>query len=235
MKNREVILEEFQKAPENTLIVTSKLYRKKFSNIMSEAAFAQTISRLAKKGEIRRVSKGIYCRPRKSRFGIVPPSDREIADIYTGRSDGMIVGYGLYNSLGISTQISKRLTAYSALADEQVKQIGAVTIHRYDLKYTDQVKSIISLMEILHHYYEIQDIDHSAFIRSVQALSKNYSDSAFVRVQKAIGYPKRTVAFLRDALNYYQIPNGLNRYLSELSCYRVPRMEDLYEAAQKSN
>ena len=234
MKNRERILAEFQNAPENTLIMTGKLYREKFSEQMSEAAFTQAISRLSKSGELERISKGIYCRPKKTRFGTVLPSDREIVDLFTNQNNGVIVGYGLYNSLGVTTQVSKMITAYSSLAEEQLKQIRNVIIHKYDLEYTNEAKAVIRILELLHHYKEIQDIDYSAFLRSAESLSKQYTESAFDAVQKAIGYPKRTVAFLREALNYYNVPNSLNRYLSSLSNYRIPRMEELYETAQQS-
>ena len=113
MKYREQILEEFSKVPENTLIMTGKLYRDKFAEKMGEAAFSQAICRLCKSNEIERISKGIYCRPKKTRFGVVLPSDKEIVDWFTNQGNGIIVGYDLYNSLGITTQVSKRVTAYS--------------------------------------------------------------------------------------------------------------------------
>ena len=234
MRNRERILAEFQVVPKNTLIMTGKLYREKFSEQMSEAAFTQAICRLSKSGEIERISKGIYCMPKKTRFGTILPSDREIVDMFTRQNNGIIVGYGLYNSLGVTTQVSKRLTAYSSLVDEQLKQIGNVIVQKYDLDYTDEAKAVICIMELLHHYKEIQDIDYSAFLRNAEALSKQYNERAFEVVQRVIGYPKRAVAFLREALNYYHVPNSLSKYLSALSNYRIPRMEELYAASQQS-
>lgn len=233
MKNREMVLSEFQNKPENTLIMTGQLYREKYATMMSEVAFAQIISRLCRSGEIERVSKGIYCRPKKTRFGTVLPSEREIVDLFTTGSNGVLVGYGLYNALGVTTQISKRQTVYSSLAKEQLKQIGNVTIRKYELEYTSEVKSVIQLMELLHHYKEIQDVNTTAMIRSTEKLSREYREDAFEVVQKTIGYPKWTIAFLREVLNYHHIPNNLSRYLSALSNYPIPRLEELYETARK--
>ena len=235
MKNREMVLAEFQNKPENTLIMTGQLYREKYANMMSEVAFAQIISRLCRSGEIERVSKGIYCRPKKTLFGTVPPSEREIVDLFTAGSNGVLVGYGLYNALGVTTQISKRQTAYSSISEEQLKQIGNVTIHKYELEYTSEVKSVIQLMELLHHYKEIQDINTTALQRSTARLSGEYSEAAFEAVQKTIGYPKWTIAFLREVLNYHHTPNNLGRYLSALSNYPIPRMEELFETARKQS
>lgn len=63
--------------------------------------------------------------------------------------------------------------------------------------------------------------------------SGEYREDAFEVVQKTIGYPKWTIAFLREVLNYHHTPNNLSRYLSALSNYPIPRMEELYETARK--
>ena len=179
MKNREAIIEEFKNAPEGTLVMTGKLYREKYSTKMSEAAFAQAISRLCRSGEIVRISKGVYCRPKKTRFGTILPSEKEIVDLFTTGTNGVLVGYGLYNALGVTTQISKRQTAYSSVADERLKQIGSVTVRKYDLEYTPEVKSIIRMMELLHHYKEIQDLNGAEMIRSTRVLAGEYNEDAF--------------------------------------------------------
>ena len=91
------------------------------------------------------------------------------------------------------------------------------------------------MMELFHHYKEIQDIDYSAFLRNAEDLSKQYTEGEFEVVQRVIRYPKRTIAFLREALNYYHVPNSLSKHLSALSNYRIPRMEELYEAAAQQS
>ena len=201
---------------------------------MSEAAFMQAISRLAKNGKIERVSKGIYCIPQKTRFGTVLPSDHEIADLFISHGNGVLIGYGLYNSLGITTQVSKRILAYSSGIENQLKQIGNVTIQRCDLEYDDNTTAIIQMMELFYHYSEIQDLDHSAFLKCIENLAEKYDEEKFKEIQKNINYPKRAIAFLRQVLSYYNIPNNLGRYLSALSNYRIPKMEELYAAAQTS-
>ena len=235
VRNRELVLSEFQKVPENTLVMTGKLYREKFSSMISEAAFAQIISRLRRSGEIERVSKGIYCRPRKTRFGTVLPSECEIVDAFTEGNNGIVVGYGLYNAIGVTTQVSKRQLVYSSIGEDRQKQIGNITIRRYELDYTSEVKSVIQLMELLHHYKEIQDLNTAAMMNSIEKLSQEYSEEAFKNVQKTIGYPKWTIAFLREVLDYHHRPNCLSRYLSALSNYMIPSMEELFEAARKRN
>lgn len=235
MKNKNAIIQEFYNVPSGALVMTGKLYREKFAPEMSEAAFMQAISRLCRNGEIERVSKGVYCRPKKTRFGTVLPSEREIVDLFTTGSNGVLVGYGLYNALGVTTQIAKRQTAYSSVTDEQLKQIGNVVIKKYELEYTSEIKSVIRIMELLHHYKEIQDVNYSAMINVTRIFAAEYNEEAFETVQKTIGYPKWTVAFLREVLNYHRTPNNLGRYLSALTNYQIPKMEELYASAREQN
>ncbi len=233
MKNKELILSELQKVPENKLILIKQFYRNNFMSVMNEQAFMQAISRLCKTGTIERVSKGIYCRPKATRFGTVTPSDKDIIDYFTADHKGVTVGYTLFNLMGITTQIPKKHIVYSAVSEQQLKQINNVTIYKYDLKYTKETNSIIYLMELLHNYREIEDLNMPSFIKCAESLSEEYSDDTFETVQKELQYPKWTIAFLRGFLDYKKIHNTLEKHLSSLSSYNIPNIEELYESAQK--
>ena len=47
-------------------------------------------------------------------------------------------------------------------------------------------------------------------------------------------YQKKTISFLRNILNHYGVENNLNKYLSALSEYKHPTMEEIYETAYSS-
>ena len=235
MKLREQILGEFQKALENQLISTSALYKEKFSDQVSEAAFSKAVSRLCQSGEILRVSKGIYCRPKKTRFGFIPPSEKEILNLFVSENKGVVVKYSLYNSLGITTQIPKGYIVYSSVSEEQQKQIRNITVHKYNLVFNNQTQSIIKVLELLHDFKSIQNINLNAFLTNIELLCKQFNESVFESVIETIRYPKWVIAFLREALDYYHIKNTLEKYLSSLSSYNIPRMEEIYELAQQQN
>ena len=71
-------------------------------------AVAAALSRLAKKGAIRRLSKGVYCRPKESRFGtILPEGPSVVAAVLKRRGIGWKAsGLPAYNALGLTTQVS---------------------------------------------------------------------------------------------------------------------------------
>ena len=55
-------------------------------------------------GKLCKIAKGTYYRPKASKYGVVPPSQKEIVAAFTEQEKGTVVGYSLYNSLKLTTQ-----------------------------------------------------------------------------------------------------------------------------------
>ena len=235
MKSREQIEKIISMYPENELIFASRVYHEKLSNEMNEAAYYQMLSRMCKDGSITRIAKGIYCRPRVSKFGTVPPSENEIVRSFTENDQGVVVGYSMYNALKLTTQVPKRVSVYSSLIEEQHRQIGNVVLHQCNMNFVPEVCSVVRILDVLQHYGEIQELEQKQFLKICSEFSEQYSDSTANYVLTNLHYSKRTVAFLREVLNYHGKPHTLDRNLSSLSDYKIPRMEALYEAARKAN
>ena len=81
-----------------------------FDDIATDTAIRQTLSRMVKRGEIIRVSHGIYCYPRSNPalgLDIIPPSAEYIAQGVAERDKVKIIPTGdqALNQLGLSTQV----------------------------------------------------------------------------------------------------------------------------------
>jgi hypothetical protein len=102
-------IEEFiSRQPENKILTANQVYSQ-LPESFSEQAFYQTLTRLTQRGELCHLTKGLYYRPRRSRFGVVPLGEQTIVEHYTAGGQGMVVGYRLYYQLGLTTQISKNV------------------------------------------------------------------------------------------------------------------------------
>lgn len=81
-----------------------------FEDIATDTAIRQTLSRMVKRGEIIRVSRGIYCHPRTNPalgLDVIPPSAEDIAQRIAERDKVKIIPTGdqALNQLGLSTQV----------------------------------------------------------------------------------------------------------------------------------
>lgn len=234
MSSAQFISQTIMQYPENQLIFASKLYEELLCEEVSESAYYKTLERLCKAGNLCKIGKGTYYRPKVSKYGVIPPSQSEIISAFTGFEQGTVVGYHLYNNLKLTTQVAKTIEVLSSAIEQKTKSISNVILRYCDLTYTEDVKNMIHMMEVLQNFYEIQDLNYSQFIRVCEHFSCVYRDDVFEKVYKEMRYQKKTISFLRNVLDYYHVPNQLNRYLSSLSIYKHPKMEDIYEAAQLS-
>src|SRR5699024_6917242 len=71
-------------------------------------AAAKAIERLIEKDVIKRVSTGVFYKPKKTAFGELKPNEEEILKPYLfekGKRIAYITGISLYNQMGLTTQI----------------------------------------------------------------------------------------------------------------------------------
>lgn len=217
---------------ENELITASKIYREELSTQISEAAYYKTLQRMCEAGELVKIAKGTYHLPKRSRYGIVPPSEKEIVSAFTGNETGVVIGYHLYNTLDLTTQISKTVNVMSSSIEGATKTIRNVVVVQVPLKFSTDIKNMIQGLEVLQNFNNIQDINYPAFLIYTKKLATSFDPESFQEVMDAKPYKKSTISFLREILNYYKVENDLGKYLSSLSKYKHPRMEEIYEAAR---
>ncbi|MCD8149021.1 MAG: DUF6088 family protein [Clostridiales bacterium] len=216
--------------PKNKIFEAGDMYEKFFGAI-PETSYYKTLERMRKQGALVHLAKGIYYRPQKSRFGIVPISENEIINHYTRNDQGVVIGYRLYNKVGLTTQISKRTEVLSSVISEQKKNVGNVCVKNSEMAITQEVVPVIETMEILQNYENIENINKSALAEYMRKYVEKYSDSVTVSVLKNRKYKKSTIAFLKSFLTYFGKDNTLQQFLSALSSYKIPGMEEFYESS----
>lgn len=220
-----------EQEPENKLLEASALYQRSFGAV-PEMTYYKTLERMSKKGSLVHLTKGLYYRPKKSRFGVIPISEKEIVGHYTSGGQGIVIGYRLYNKKGLTTQISKRVEVLSSAVSEQKKNINNVCVTNSGIALTQDTIPVIETMEILQNYKSIEDISKSALAAYMREFALSYSDAAAVFVLKNRKYKKSTIAFLERFLNYFGVKNTLHQFLSALSSYAIPEMEEFYGPAR---
>lgn len=234
MTGAQIVSRTVEQFPENKLIFSSKLYSEQLSETVREDAYYQTLSRMCKAGTLCRIAKGTYYRPKISKYGIVPPSQKEIVAAFTEPDKGTVIGYSLYNSLKLTTQVAKTIEVFSSQIEQQTKNISNVLLQFCNLVYTPEVKGMIHMLEVLQNFSEIQDLNYHQFISYCEKFAQEYDNKVFEQVVQKIRYQKKTISFLRNILNHYGVKNNLNKHLSALSEYKHPTMEEIYEAAYPS-
>lgn len=228
MNSRERIERYLCTITENTVIEANNIYSL-FVDDMTEAAFYKALERFCKNGSLVRLTRGIYYRPKKSRFGNVPMRDQDIVSYYIENQKGLIAGYKLYNQKGLTTQISKQTEVFSNRVSGQQKTVQNVLVRNISCDLNEERVAIIEALEILQNYSKIEDINNKALITYMEMFAQSYSDNAAIYVLKHMKYKKATIAFLESFLNHLHVNNTLGQFLSSMSVYANPSMEKIYE------
>ena len=234
MKQARIVEQEICTHQPNELIFASKLYSEKLADQVSEPVFYKTLERMCKAGVLAKAAKGTYYIPKKGAFGMVPLSEKDIVSAFTSYDSGTVIGYSLYNKLGLTTQIAKQTEVLSCALDGQTKQIRNVLIHQAPLHFSEKTAEMVHVLEVLQNVTAIQDINYHALLSYSRSIAEQFDEAVFKEVISKRKYAKSTIAFLREILEHYGKKNQLNRYLSSMSTYKYPNMEELYEAAHLS-
>ena len=233
MSCKKIILDILSHYNENELFFASKVFNERLRGSVSETAFYKTLERMTKNKELIKVSKGVYSLPLKSKYGVVPISSEEIVKTFTENGSGTVIGYSLYNSLNITTQVPKTINVLSSTVEGHSKNIQNVFIEKVSICFSKEIERMIHALEVLEDFNNIEDINYSAFIAFIKEIAEEYDDKVFEDVITAIHYKKSTIAFLQEVLNYFKKENNLYLYLSSFSDYKHPKMEDIYEFTQE--
>jgi hypothetical protein len=188
---------------------------------------------MVKAKDLTRLSRGVYCIPKSTRFGTIKYNEQEIIRYYTGANGnkGLLIGYALYNKYGLTTQIAKGIEIYSNVLKTNRKTIGNIQIRRIALEPHEAERNAIEALEILQHYNEIEELQPVAFRNYLKHIAQKYNETATQNVLQYIQYKKRTIAFQAEVLDYFHVKHNLWQYLSGTSTYKSPTRGGIYETA----
>jgi len=132
-------------------------------------AVDRDLKTLVADGEVRRLATGLYCRPRPSRFGDMPPDDRELVRAFLKTDDFLLTSYDHFNALGLGlTQVYNTYVVYNH------KRAGDFHLGRKHFKfrlvpaYPTALSKEYLLVDMLNNLRNLPD-DVSAALRNLKS------------------------------------------------------------------
>lgn len=122
------IIVEARRLPEGATLAAKGLL-----HLGSRAAIDQSLSRLARRGQLLRAGRGLYVLPVESRFGVRAPSVEKVVEAVAVQRGETIApsGAAAANALGLTTQVPVR-TVYLTSGPSRTLQVGS---QRVELKH----------------------------------------------------------------------------------------------------
>lgn len=183
---------------------------------------AKALERLRKKGLIRKLSKGLFYRPKMTLFGEKRPDEQQLLKHYlyqNGIRTAYITGVYLYNQLGLTTQVPATIKIASrerrifistgALKATPIKSYVDVTEDNYQM---------LGFLDAMKDFKHIPDTDTNNAI----SIFKNRLDQITEPqrqdvIQYALAYPPRVRALLGAILDSLDRTNNVEQLRMSLN------------------
>lgn len=162
---------------------------------------AKVLERLQKEGLIKKVSKGVFYKPKQTVFGELKPDYSELLRPYLFENNKRVAyetGTSLYNRLGLTTQMAFRIKIASRgkrininrenLKADAVKSYAEITDNNYET---------LGLLDAFKDIKRIPDCSVAQAIRRLSAIVKALNDKQTASLIKyALMYPPRVRALV---------------------------------------
>lgn len=206
-------------------------------------AAAKAIERLIAKGIIKRISTGVFYKPKKTVFGELKPKEEEILKPYLfekGKRIAYITGISLYNRLSLTTQIPKSIKIASrdkriTISNDHIK---ATPVKSY-VDVTDNNFYLLELLDALKDFKQIPDLDKNSAIKILsKKLNKLNPTETKLLIKCGLAYPPRVRSFLGALLENIKTESdltALKKSLNPLSEYEYNISKKQLPTAQNWN
>jgi hypothetical protein len=175
---------------------------------------AKALERLQKKGMIKKLSKGIFYKPKKTVFGEKRPDEQQLLKPYlyqNGKRTAYITGGYLYNQLGLTTQLPAviQIASRGRRIAVNTGAIKATAVKSY-VDVTDGNYQTLGFLDAMKDLKQIPDID----IGNAMTIFKNRigqlnASQRQAIIEYALAYPPRVRALLGALLTDLGKPEGV--------------------------
>jgi hypothetical protein len=198
---------------------------KDFSEINNPQAVILELSRLSKKGVIKRLTKGKYFVPQKSRFGNLGPSELEILNRILQENGGYFGGPLALNRIGVTTQVPAEILIRGARSTRKLK-VGNLNIRfeRQGIKNSKHSPKITDVIEALRLLKNTPDGNTKLTIDRVSSLLKKYNKDEVRNLIRASHFERPFVRALLGAILELQgnpIAQTIKASLNPVSKYKL--------------
>ncbi len=204
-------------------------------------AASKTLERLLKKGLIKRISTGVFYKPKQTVFGELKPDEEKIITPYlfkNGKRIAYITGLLLYNKMGLTTQIPKEISIASTKKRIYISKgnIKGKAVKSY-MEVTDENYKYLELLDVIKDFKNIPDLDKESAIKILtnKILELNNKQKKEL-IEIALEYPPRTKALLGAILeNIGENTKKLDDSLNPLSEYKLGITKEILPTIEKWN
>ncbi|WP_421828341.1 DUF6088 family protein [Larkinella sp.] len=183
---------------------------------------AKALERLQKKGVIKKLSKGIFYKPKKTIFGEKKPGEEQLLKPYlyqNGKRTAYITGDYLYNQLGLTTQVPAvmKIASRNRRIFVNTGSVKATAVKSY-VEVTDDNYQLLGFLDAMKDLKQIPDVDMgNALAIFKDRVGQINPLQRQAMIDYALAYPPRVRALLGAVLTALNQQQGTKKLWDSLN------------------
>ena len=185
-------------------IQKGKVYRRSDLEYYSKS-IDRDLAELTRTGTLTKLQQGLYYAPRRSKFGVVPPDERDVVNVFLKDSDFLMVSPNAYNSLGLGlTQLYNTTWVYNH------KRMGEFTLNgkRFQFfkksAYPEKLTPEFLVVDLMNQLDRLAE-DHSLILEKLKQRVSEFNPKGLMEATQKYGTgttKRRMKAALRMSLHH---------------------------------
>ncbi len=168
-------------------------------------AIDRHLAQLTEDGTLIKLNQGLYYAPKQSKFGAVPPDDRQVVERFLKDEDFLLVSPNSFNSLGLGlTQLYNTTWVYNHKRKGEFKLNGKTFEFKLKSSFPKNISREYLLVDLLNNLDTLAE-DQTQTIDKLPDHVANFNIDALMKVtqQYGSGKTKRTLkSIVRTVLQH---------------------------------
>ena len=206
-------------------------------------AVSKMLNHFVETGYLRKLSKGRFYKPKKSKFGELPPDTYQIVkDLIQkdGKLVGYVTGYSAFNDFAITTQVSAILEIGMRKEKKAiVRGIYRIRFIRQDNSITKENIPFLRLLDCLRFFKNIPDTTSDNACQRLIYLIGKLNEQEISKIKKlALKYTPQAIALLGailETINPQEDTTSLLKKLNPITTYKLDISEEVLPTQKKWN
>jgi hypothetical protein len=239
MKITEYIAFKIERLPKGYVFT----YANFFTEVNRKEAVIKALNRMVASGKIAKLAKGKYYKPETTPFGNLQPNqDQVVKDLLeeNGKITGYLTGYGIYNQLGLTTQVSNTIQiGKNQVRPNFIRERYKIAFVKQKNRITKESIPMLQLLDAIRYIKKIPDATIEASCTRFLAIIKNFKDKEINNlVRSALNYPPATralVGALLEQLQQGDKTEPLYNSLNPITAYKLAGASKVLSTTDKWN
>jgi len=179
-------------------IKPGRVYRRSDLEFHSTAIDRQ-LGELTKAGVLKRLRQGLYYAPKESKFGSVPPEDKELVEGFLKDRNFLLLSPNAYNSLGLgTTQLYNSTWVYNHKRRGEFKLNGMNFQFKMKSSFPKNLNVEYLVVDMLNNLHELAE-DPTSIVTAFQRKIQSYNASTLINMAQLYGSGE-TKKMIRSAM-----------------------------------